>query len=72
MQEVIDRLASPSEIAMAAVLEDDLHSLVEECEEYLISGGAVPTEQIRSFETRTVTVLDEISALDFLRNQVSA
>ena len=64
LQLILDQLRSPSEIAVVAVLEDDLHSLVEEAEEYLI-GGCV-SEQLYAFESRSFTVLEELRTLDIL------
>ncbi|MFN8390514.1 MAG: hypothetical protein U0136_09515 [Bdellovibrionota bacterium] len=67
MQMLIDHhLCRPSDIAVAAVLTEDLESLVQECEEYLIGGCKLASEQISSFESRTSTVLEEIELLGFL------
>jgi hypothetical protein len=69
MQTVIEHLYSPKEIAVAAVLSEDLQSLVEECEEYLIGGCDMASPHIQSFESRSVTVLEELETLHFLERQ---
>lgn len=61
-----NRLYSSEELAVVAILEEDLLSLLEECEEYLIGGQGLRQAQIQSFESRSFTVLEEIQALDFL------
>ena len=61
-----NRLYSAEELAIVAILEEDLLSLLEECEEYLIGGQGLRQAQIQSFESRSFTVLEEIQALDFL------
>lgn len=67
LQVVRDHLASPREIAAATVLEEDLQCLVEECEEYLIAGDELPSGKLSAFESRSVTVLEELEALRFLK-----
>ncbi len=63
LQVVHDHLSSPKEIAVATILEDDLLSLIEECEDYLMRLADIRYEQVRSLESRTVTVLEELKAL---------
>jgi hypothetical protein len=60
------RLCASNELAIAAVLEDDLLSLLEECEEYIIGGQGLRPSQLQSFESRSITVLEEIQTLGFL------
>ena len=67
LQVTHSQLATPREQAMAAVLEDDLHSLVEECEDYLIGGIELRRYDFESFECRSSTVMEEIQSLGFLR-----
>ena len=71
LQVVHDHLLSPRDIAVAAVLEDDLLSLIEECEEYLIACDQLKNEQVESFESRSVTVLEEVKNLRFLNRRDS-
>ena len=71
LQVVHEHLLLPRDMAIAAVLEDDLLSLIEECEEYLISTGKLKDEQVESFESRSVTVLEEVKNLRFLKRHLS-
>lgn len=53
----------PDGQALAVVLEEDLCSLCQECEEYLISGALERREAILSFESRSSTILEEVQQL---------
>ncbi len=64
-----DHLSSVRERAVAAVLEEDLECLVQECEDYLIFTSEVSASQLRSFENRSLTVLEEMHELPFFRSQ---
>ncbi len=71
IQLVLEQLYSPKEIAVAAVLSEDLHSLVEECAEYLIGGYDMQREHFYSFESRSFTVLEEFETLGFLDRELN-
>ena len=47
-------------LAIAAVLEEDLEDLLEECEEYLIDGRELTLPAFSSFQSRSATVLEEV------------
>lgn len=49
--------------AVAVVLEDDLRDLIEECEGYLIAGTEPDACQYSSFESRSLTVIEEAKEL---------
>ena len=61
-----NRLGTSEELAIVTILEEDLISLLEECEEYIIGGQALRPAQFQAFESRSVTVLEEIQTLGFL------
>ena len=68
VQTLIDRLGSPGEMAVAAVLSEDLCCLVKECEEYLIGGCDLRSQE--SLESRSSTILEELNDLSFLSQAV--
>ena len=43
-----------------AILQEDLSTLLEECEQYLFSLESVDPQQLNSFEDRSFTVLEEV------------
>ena len=59
------QLSLSAELAVVTILEEDLLSLLEECEEYIIGGEGLRRSQFEAFESRSFTVLEEIQALGF-------
>ena len=51
------------QFATQIILEEDLRSLLEECEEYLFSGLAPESIPFQSFSSRSFTVLEEVNSL---------
>lgn len=45
------------------ILEDDLVTLVEECENYLIGGYWPKKEELESFESRAFCILEELDSV---------
>ncbi len=54
---------------MAAVLEDDLQALIEECEDYLVGGIELRHYDLESFQSRSATVVEELRSLRFLKSE---
>lgn len=50
---------APAEQASYVILEEDLRCLMEECEEYLLSGLPHGARSLRAFLTRSLTVMEE-------------
>ena len=49
--------------AVAIIIEDDLRSLLEECEGFLIDRGDPQPSGLSSFEARSLTVIEEVNSI---------
>ena len=63
VEEAIPRFASPQLCAFGVIMQDDLESLREECEELLIAAKKTRQVEISSFEVRALTVIEEAEQL---------
>lgn len=49
--------------AVAVIIEEDLRSLLEECEGFLLESGAPNPSGLSSFEARSLTVIEEVNSI---------
>lgn len=49
--------------AVAIIIEDDLRSLLEECEGFLIDRSGPNPSGLSSFEARSLTVIEEVNSI---------
>ena len=49
-----------TEQAFCVILEDDLQSLLDECEGLLFTESAIEAHDLVAFESRSITVIDEV------------
>ena len=49
--------------AVAIIIEDDLRSLLEECEGFLLDRSSPNPSGLSSFEARSLTVIDEVNSI---------
>ena len=59
----LEHWPSVAQRAAGAVVHEDLLVLLEECENYLFDWCQASGEDLRSFEVRSVTVLEEVQGL---------
>lgn len=63
IQEALIHLEDVGERVCLAVLEDDVSDLLEECGELMFGGDDAVSSSVKSLESRTSTVLEELSGL---------
>jgi glutamine phosphoribosylpyrophosphate amidotransferase len=60
VEEVLESLEEISGRVTLTILDDDLESLVEECEQYMLCPLVSGSEDHSSFMVRSATVIDEV------------
>jgi len=62
VDQAVGRMEGPFEKAALVVIEEDLHVLLEECEDFMVQ-GLVDEQHLNSLACRSHTVLDELRSI---------
>jgi hypothetical protein len=59
-EELIHKVEEESEKICLAIIEDDLESLLSECEDKMLGASTLPKNELDSIESRTECVVEEL------------